>query len=59
LFCVAGECKSGLPLEEFKDEVPIDEFGGFVFSVAENFINIIEFVGITIESKIADTHKQR
>ena len=59
LFCVVGECKSGLLLEELLSRIPIDELGGFVFCIAKNFIHVIEFVGITIECEIADTDKQR
>ena len=58
LFCVAGECKSGLLLEMYREAVPIHKFGGFVLGVAQDFIDIIEFVRITIQSEIANTNQQ-
>jgi len=39
--------------------VPIDEFDGLVFGVAKDLVDIVQFVGITIEREITDTDKQR
>ena len=40
------------------EAVPIDEFSGLVFGVAEDFVYIVQFVGVAVESEVTDAYKQ-